>query len=404
MKKMISRLLVFAMIIAVCTPFSAVFAAETKIVLAGSTSVQPLAEELAAAYMQKNKDIKIEVQGGGSSVGVKSAADGIADIGMSSRELTTSEKGLHEFEIALDGIAVVVNPSNKTSDLTMDQVKKIFVGEITNWKEVGGADKPIVVVSREQGSGTRGAFIEITGIQGKDASGKTVDNTTNKAITQPSTGAVKQTVAVTPESIGYVSLGAMDTTVKALKIAGVEATEANIKAKKYGIYRPFLLLTKSAPSGAVKQFIDFILSAEGQKIVGKDYITVKEASQIEAPKSQAPTEVTVMVNGKKVAFDAKPMNDNGRVLVPVRAILEALGVKLDWDAKAQTVTATKSNSKVVLTIGKTTATKDGKSIQLDVPAKIVTGGRTVVPVRFISEAFGANVDWNAATQTITITQ
>ena len=404
MKKMISRLLVLVMIIAVFTPAAAVFAAETKVVVAGSTSVQPLAEELAAAFMQKNKDIKIEVQGGGSGVGIKSAKDGIADIGMSSRELTAAEKGLYEVEIALDGIAVVVNPSNKVNDLTMDQVKKIFTGEITNWKEVGGSDKAIVVVSREQGSGTRGAFIEITGVQGKDAAGKTVDNTTTKAITQPSTGAVKQTVAVTPEAVGYVSLGAMDNTVTAVKISGVEATEANIKAKKYAIYRPFLFLAKTQPTGAAKQFIDFILSAEGQKIVGKDYITVKEAEKIETPKPQAPTEITVMVNGKKVAFDAKPLNESGRVLVPVRAILEALGAKLDWDAKAQTVTATKSNSKVVLTIGKTTATKDGKSIKLDVPAKIVTGGRAVVPVRFISEAFGAKVDWNATTQTITITQ
>ena len=404
MKKLISRLLVLVMIFAVCTPFSAVFAAETKIVIAGSTSVQPISEELAAAFMQKNKDIKIEVQGGGSGVGIKSAQDGIADIGMSSRELKTEEKGIYEVEIALDGISVVVNPSNKVNNLTMDQVKKIFIGEITNWKEVGGADKTIVVVSREQGSGTRGAFIEITGVQGKDAAGKTVDNTTTKAITQPSTGAVKQTVAVTPEAIGYVSLGAMDNTVNAVKIGGVEATEANIKAKKYGIYRPFLFLAKTQPTGASKQFIDFILSAEGQKIVGKDYITVKEAEKIEVPKPQTPTEITVMVNGKKVAFDAKPLNEKGRVLVPVRAILEALGAKLDWNAKTQTVTATKSNSKVLLTIGKTTATKDGKSIKLDAPAKIVTGGRTVVPVRFISEAFGAKVDWNTATQTITITQ
>ncbi|MEW9121686.1 MAG: phosphate ABC transporter substrate-binding protein PstS family protein [Thermotaleaceae bacterium] len=403
MKKLISKLVLLTMLLSLFIPMAPVFAAETKVVIAGSTSVQPLSEELAAEFMKSHKDIKIEVQGGGSSVGVKSAADGIADIGASSRELKDSEKGLKEFEIALDGIAVVVNPSNKVKDLTMEQVKKIFIGEITNWKDLGGADKPIVVVSREQGSGTRGAFIEITGIEAKDASGKTVDNTTSKAITQPSTGAVKQTVSVTPDAIGYISLGAMDNTVSAVKINGVDATEANIKAKKYAIFRPFLYLTKAEPTGNVKAFIDFILSAEGQKIVSKDYITVKEAAAVEAPKAQTPSEITVTVNGKKVAFDTKPVNDNGRILVPAGAIIEALGSKLDWNATTKTVTATKGSSKVVLTIGKSTATKDGKSISLDVPAKVI-GGRTVVPVRFISEAFDAKVVWDAATQTVTITK
>ncbi|KXG75950.1 phosphate ABC transporter substrate-binding protein [Thermotalea metallivorans] len=247
-----------------------------KIVIAGSTSVQPLSDELAAVFREKYPNVQIEVQGGGSSVGVKSAIDKIADIGASSRELKEEEKaaGLTEYVIAKDGIAVIVNPANKVENLTMEQIKKIFTGEITNWKEVGGADKAITVVSREEGSGTRGAFIEITGVEGKDASGNKADLTTKNALVQPSTGAVKQTVANTPEAIGYVSMGALDDMVKAVKVEGVEATEENVKNGTFKISRPFLYLTKGEESEVVKAFIQFVLG-EGQEVVKKEYITVK---------------------------------------------------------------------------------------------------------------------------------
>ncbi|MFT9496043.1 phosphate ABC transporter substrate-binding protein [Anaerosolibacter sp.] len=248
-----------------------------KVVIAGSTSVQPLSDELAAAFTEKNPDVQIEVQGGGSSVGVKSAIDKIVDIGMSSRDLKEEEKssGLTEYVIAKDGIAVVVNPTSKVEDLTIEQIKKIFTGEITNWKEVGGEDKSITVVSREEGSGTRGAFIEITGVEGKDASGNKGDLTTKNALVQPSTGAVKQTVANTPDSIGYVSMGALDDTVKTLKVEGVEATEENAKNGSFKISRPFLFLTNGEESETVKAFIEFIMSAEGQEIVAQEFISVK---------------------------------------------------------------------------------------------------------------------------------
>ncbi|MBB6216991.1 phosphate transport system substrate-binding protein [Anaerosolibacter carboniphilus] len=248
-----------------------------KVVIAGSTSVQPLSDELAAVFKEKNPDVQIEVQGGGSSVGVKSAIDKIVDIGMSSRELKEEEKaaGLKEYVIAKDGIAVVVNPTSKVEDLTIEQIKKIFTGEITNWKELGGEDKPITVVSREEGSGTRGAFIEITGVEGKDASGNKADLTTKNALVQPSTGAVKQTVANTPDSIGYVSMGALDDTVKTVKVEGVEATEENAKNGTFKISRPFLYLTNGEESDVVKAFIEFIMSAEGQEIVGQEFISVK---------------------------------------------------------------------------------------------------------------------------------
>ena len=385
------------------------FASNPKIVMAGSTSVQPLSDELAEAFMKKNPGVKIEVQGGGSSVGIKAAQDGVADIGMSSRELKKEEKKVYEVTIALDGIAVIVNSSNKVSDLTMAQIKDIFTGKITNWKEVGGSDKKIIVVTREDGSGTRGAFIEITGVQGKDAAGKTVDNMTKNALVQPSTGAVKQTVSNTPDAIGYISLGALDKDVKAVKVEGIEATEGNIKSKKYKIFRPYLYLTKDEPRGIVRQFIDFALSAEGQKIVGQDYITIREAEKI-APISNTPTapntpkEISVKVNGNTIKFLVNPINENGRVLVPVREILESLGAKLSYDEKTKKVTATLGKDTIVMTLGSSNTTKNGKALpKLDVPAKSING-RTMVPVRFIAESFGAKVDYDASTLTVTVTK
>jgi phosphate transport system substrate-binding protein len=236
--------------------------------IAGSTSVQPLAEELAQAFMAKNKGVKIFVQGGGSSAGVKSALNGTADIGACSRELEPEEKGLHETVIARDGIALVVNKTNSVRNLSFTQLQKIYTGEYTNWKAVGGPNEKIVVVNREAGSGTRGAFEELTL--------KKLTNT-NNCLVQASTGAVQQTVAVTKEAIGYISLGSLDPkAVKAIAIENVACTEANILAGKYKLQRPFLLLTKAAPAGAVKTFITWILSNNGQKIVAKDYIKVKK--------------------------------------------------------------------------------------------------------------------------------
>ncbi len=242
------------------------------IIIAASTSVQPLSEELGAAFMDQYPEVSVEVQGGGSSVGVKSAADKVADIGAASREIKESEKsyGLDEYVIAKDGIAVVENPDCGVDDLTMEQIQKIFIGEVTNWSAVGGSDAEIVVVSREEGSGTRGAFVEITGVEGDDG-----DMTTANALVQPSTGAVKQTVANTPDSIGYISLGALDNTVKAVRVEGVEATNENILNNSYKIARPFNYLTNGEVSEVVQAYLDFVFSAEGQEIVGQEFIPVK---------------------------------------------------------------------------------------------------------------------------------
>jgi len=235
--------------------------------IAGSTSVQPLSEELATKFMDKNPNVKINVAGGGSGAGIKSAQDGTADIGAVSRELKTNEKTLNEILIAKDGIAVVVNNKTPLEELTMDKVKKVFSGEISNWKELGGLDAPITVIIREDGSGTRGAFEEI--VLGKHS------EFTDEAIIQNSTGALRTAVAGNPDAIGFISLGALNDDVRALKIDGVEISKESILNGSYKLARPFLYLTKGNPEGAVKRFIDFVLSDEGQEIVGMEFIPVK---------------------------------------------------------------------------------------------------------------------------------
>lgn len=244
-------------------------AAGQAVKVAGSTSVQPLAEELAQAFMEKNQDIKVDVAGGGSSAGIKAAQNKTANIGTSSRELKPEEKasGLTENVIAKDGIAVVTHSSNNIPALTLDQIKKIYTGEIKNWKEVGGKDAPITVVNRDEASGTRGAFEEI--VLGKGT--KFVET----AVIQNSTGAVRTAVSQDANAIGYISLGSLNNTVKAVKVEGVEATEANVLNGSYKISRPFLFLTNGTPDEATKKFIDFVLSQDGQKIVGEEFVPVK---------------------------------------------------------------------------------------------------------------------------------
>jgi phosphate transport system substrate-binding protein len=234
---------------------------------AGSTTVQPVAEKLAAAFKQKNPGVTVTIQGGGSSVGIKSAADGTVDIGAASRELKSDEPKLVTHLLARDGIAVIVHPGNTVTGLTKDQVVKIFTGEITNWNQVGGGSGTITVVSREEGSGTRGAFEEM--VMGKSLIAA-------KAILQPSNGALRTSVSTTPLSIGYLSLGYLDNTVKALSIDGTAPTAENSKSGKYPIVRPLYFLTKEQPTGLVKEFIDFCLDNEGQEIIEKEgYLSAK---------------------------------------------------------------------------------------------------------------------------------
>lgn len=250
-----------------------------QIQVAGSTTVQPVAEELATAFMTANPDVIIDIQGGGSSVGVTSAGDGTVDIGTASREIKDSEMeqypDLQVFVIAYDGIAVVTNPDVKLPNLTKEQIVGIFTGEITNFKEVGGPDALITVVSREEGSGTRAAFEELA-LRTKDASGNNVDNPiTEKALLQQSNGQVRTTVATTPNSIGYLSFGFLDSSINAVPVEGVEPTIANAKNGTYPIVRPLNMLTTGTPNELSQAFLDFILGDAGQTIVSKEYITVK---------------------------------------------------------------------------------------------------------------------------------
>ena len=244
-----------------------------QIQIAGSTTVQPLAEVLAEAFMGMNPDLVIEIQGGGSSVGVTSAGEGTVDIGNASRNVKDSEKtefpNLQIVTIAYDGIAIVTHPDIKLDTLSVEQVKNIFAGEITNFNEVGGPDAAIIVVSREEGSGTRAAFEELVMEEGEE---KVIFE---RALLQQSNGQVRTTVATTPNSIGYLSFGFLDDSTQIVPIDGVAPSAANVKNGSYPIFRPLNMLTNGEPTGIVAAFLDYILSADGQAIVAEDYITVQ---------------------------------------------------------------------------------------------------------------------------------
>ncbi|QXO15610.1 MULTISPECIES: phosphate ABC transporter substrate-binding protein [Vibrio] len=252
--------------------------AKETISAVGSSSVTPLMEVFSETYMKKNSDVFIEVQGPGSSAGIKAAKNGSADIGMSSRNLKDSEKesNLVEEVIARDGIAVVVNPSNKVKGLTAEQVSAIYKGEVSNWKEVGGEDKPIVAITRDTASGTRGAFEEIMELKMK-VSGKTVSAISQRAQVANGNGGLKTMVASNPYAIGYISLGTVDNSVHALAIDGVNASVDNVKSGSYKVARPFLVLYKKGqPSAETQKFLDWMLTDEAQEIVGSHhYISVK---------------------------------------------------------------------------------------------------------------------------------
>lgn len=242
----------------------------SKVTISGSTSVGPVVEILGEDFEAKNEGISIEVQQIGSSAGIKNAIEGTSQIGMASRDLKDEEKasGLKETQIAIDGIAVITNKNNEVKDLTLEQVKDIYTGKITNWKEVGGKDAPIVVVSREDGSGTRDGFQENVGFESEEL--------TKDAQISDGSGNIKSTVEGNENAIGYISFGYVDDNINALTIDGVELTAENVKNDTYAIARPFLFVNKEDKiSEEGTKFIDFILSDEGQKIVEeKGFISV----------------------------------------------------------------------------------------------------------------------------------
>lgn len=249
--------------------------AKDSVSVVGSSSVAPLAEFLGIEFSENQRGVNIDVQSVGSSAGIKGAQDGTADIGMSSRALKDEEKtGLEETLIALDGIVLIVHKDNPVSNLTTEQIEDIFRGKITNWKELGGEDRKIVVISREEGSGTRTAFEEIAGLEDKRGD-KKISAITLNAIIADGNGAIKQNVTTKKGGIGYVSIGSVDSLVKGLSVDGVMPSEATVKDDTYKFKRGFLFLTKDTLTPMGRAFIDFALSPEGQKIVEEEhYISV----------------------------------------------------------------------------------------------------------------------------------
>lgn len=241
----------------------------------GSTTVQPVAQSIADEFASVEPGISVEVQGVGSSAGIKAAIDGTADIGASSRELKEEEKatGITEHVLAYDGIAVVVNTANPVKDLDSETVKKIFEGEITNWKEVGGNDEDIVVISRESGSGTRDAFEEMMELT-EEVDGKAMPTLREDALICEGNGAVKASVASKTNSIAYLSLGYVDDTMNTVSIDGVAPTVETVKSGEYKISRPLLLVTNGEVSEATQKYLDYCLD-EGQTIVSENYISIK---------------------------------------------------------------------------------------------------------------------------------
>ena len=229
-----------------------------SVVIAGSTSVQPFAEVLAQDYMASHPGVSIDIQGGGSAAGIMATQSGTTDIGMSSRNLQGSETSLWSIEIARDGIAIIINPKNPITDLTLQQVADIYDGKTTNWDQIGGKKGDIDVFTREDGSGTRSSFESL--VMGKN-------QIMARAMVENSNGAIRQLVADDPGAVGYISLGLVDSTVKALDLGGIVPSRAHVVDGTYNLSRPFLFLSLKPPEGLVKDFIDFTMSAEGQKIL-----------------------------------------------------------------------------------------------------------------------------------------
>ena len=233
-----------------------------SITMAGSTSMEKLANALSEVFMEKYPNVSMQAEFTGSSAGIEALLAGQADIGNVSRELKAEEleKGVVSNVVAIDGIAVIKDNANAVADLTKQQLTDIYTGTITNWSELGGENQPIVVIGREAGSGTRGAFEEILGVEDACAYSNELD----------STGAVVAKVASTPGAIGYVSLDVLDDTVTPFSLEGVEPTAENIKAGDYFLSRPFVMATLgeiSEQNELVQATFDLIYSEEGSALV-----------------------------------------------------------------------------------------------------------------------------------------
>jgi phosphate transport system substrate-binding protein len=224
---------------------------QAGVTVAGSTSVEPFAGLLAEEYMLHHPKSHIYVQGGGSTAGIEAVRTHAAHIGMSSRSLMGDEKNLYAVTIAKDAIAIIVHPENPITDLSLPQIRQVFAGKIRNWSEIGGHLRPIVLVTREEGSGTR-------------------EEINLEALVQDSNGAIRQVVGSDPNAIGYISLGLVNEKVKASKISGVEPNLRNIFYGQYRLVRPFLFVFNGKPEGEASSFLEFVLSPEAQELLQKE--------------------------------------------------------------------------------------------------------------------------------------
>ena len=229
----------------------------------GSTSMEKVIGALSESYMAANKDVTVNYNPTGSGAGITAVQEGTCDIGLSSRALKDEEKaaGLKETVLAYDGIAIIVHPDNPVSDLSVEQIAKLYTGEITNWKDVGGSDAEVVLIGREAASGTRDGFESITGTKDKCQYRQELT----------STGDVITAVSQNPDAIGYASLAAIKDSVKALSVDGVTPSETTVKDGSYPVQRPFVLVTVEgkALSAAAQSFFDYATSADAADIIAK---------------------------------------------------------------------------------------------------------------------------------------
>ena len=249
--------------------FTASMAFAGNISMNGSTTVLPIAQKVAEAYMKEHPDTAISISGGGSGNGIKALIDKTADIANSSRAIKKEEieqakaKGSNpvEFIVAFDCIVPVVHPSNPLKNLTLDQLKAMYKGEIRNWKEIGGQDKPIVIISRDTSSGTYEVWEEKVMKKERVFPG---------ALLQASNGAIVQAVSNNPNAVGYIGLGYMDNSVKMLSVNGITGSKETTLNKSFPVSRPLYMYTPDQPAGDVKKFLDYMISKKGQKLVEEE--------------------------------------------------------------------------------------------------------------------------------------
>lgn len=276
MKLGVYNLITISVLIVLTTIYGCNKKDTTEISIQGSTTVLPIVQRVAEVYMSKNPDVSLSVSGGGSGVGITALLDGTTDIAMASRQMKDKEKAtankkgmkIKEVEIAMDGIAVIVHPSNSISEMTIDDIKSIYMeGGVSNWSKFGGEDKDIVVVSRDTASGTFEVF------EKKVLGGEKVRA---DALLQASNVAVKNAVAGSEGAIGYMGIGYLGDEVKALLVNGVEPTEANVLSGEYPIARKLYLYIRGDASDDINTFVNFVLSDDGQRIVREvGYIPLK---------------------------------------------------------------------------------------------------------------------------------